>query len=96
MQQAKVKVVIETHHLPVYVNEHLYLINVIDLRTFLSLSFCQQRHSTELNDGADYGRLNLRSVTQQSSLDEFLSIAEMANTDYSKGCVCCTSFRDYC
>jgi large subunit GTPase 1 len=41
-----------------------------------------QRHTAELDDGYDWARLNLRSVTEQSSLDDFLSTAELAGTEF--------------
>lgn len=41
-----------------------------------------QLHVAELNDGYDWGRLNLRSVTEQSSFDEFLSTAQLAGTEF--------------
>ncbi|XP_076134931.1 large subunit GTPase 1 homolog [Alosa pseudoharengus] len=39
-------------------------------------------HTTELNDGYDWGRLNLQSVTEQSSLDDFLATAKLAGTEF--------------
>lgn len=42
-----------------------------------------QLHSRELDDGYDWGRLNLRSVTEESQLDEFLSIAQLAGTEFT-------------
>uniref|UniRef100_A0A8C8S0W3 Large subunit GTPase 1 homolog n=1 Tax=Pelusios castaneus TaxID=367368 RepID=A0A8C8S0W3_9SAUR len=39
-------------------------------------------HTSELNDGYDWGRLNLQSVTEQSSLEEFLATAELAGTEF--------------
>lgn len=44
-----------------------------------------QRHTCELNDGYDWGRLNLQSVTEQSSMDDFLATAEMAGTEFVAG-----------
>lgn len=44
--------------------------------------FVTQRHSSEVDDGKKYAPLNLRSVTEQSNLDEFISIAEMANAEF--------------
>lgn len=41
-----------------------------------------QLHTTEVNDGYDWGRLNLQSVTAESSLQEFLSTAELANREF--------------
>ncbi|CAM4596651.1 unnamed protein product, partial [Lepidochelys olivacea] len=40
-------------------------------------------HTSELNDGYDWGRLNLQSVTEQSSLEEFLATAELAGTEFA-------------
>ncbi|XP_046332431.2 large subunit GTPase 1 homolog [Haliotis rufescens] len=40
-------------------------------------------HTSELNDGYDWGRLNLQSVTEQSHLDEFLSTAQLAGTEFT-------------
>ncbi|CAB3260277.1 unnamed protein product [Arctia plantaginis] len=40
-------------------------------------------HTTELNDGQDWGRLNLQSVTAESSLEEFLSTAELAQKEFA-------------
>ncbi|XP_038856886.1 large subunit GTPase 1 homolog isoform X2 [Salvelinus namaycush] len=39
-------------------------------------------HTSELNDGYDWGRLNLQSVTEQSSMDDFLATAKMAGTEF--------------
>ncbi|XP_076294747.1 nucleostemin 3 [Lasioglossum baleicum] len=39
-------------------------------------------HSVDLNDGYDWGRLNLQSVTEESSFQEFLSTAELAGTEF--------------
>ncbi|KAL0274917.1 UNVERIFIED_CONTAM: hypothetical protein PYX00_002938 [Menopon gallinae] len=39
-------------------------------------------HTTDLNDGYDWGRLNLKSVTEESSFQEFLSTAELAGTEF--------------
>ncbi|CAD5116265.1 DgyrCDS5172 [Dimorphilus gyrociliatus] len=40
-------------------------------------------HTSELNDGYDWGRLNLQSVTEQSNLEEFLATAELAGTEFT-------------
>ncbi|KAM6921453.1 large subunit GTPase 1 homolog [Xenentodon cancila] len=40
------------------------------------------RHTSELNDGYDWGRLNLQSVTEQNSMDDFLATAELAGTEF--------------
>ncbi|XP_022104220.1 large subunit GTPase 1 homolog [Acanthaster planci] len=40
-------------------------------------------HTSELNDGYDWGRLNLNSVTEQSHLDDFLLTAELAGTEFT-------------
>ncbi|XP_060829287.1 large subunit GTPase 1 homolog [Bombus pascuorum] len=39
-------------------------------------------HTAELNDGYDWGRLNLQSVTEENSFQEFLSTAELAGTEF--------------
>ncbi|KAJ7324590.1 hypothetical protein JRQ81_017610 [Phrynocephalus forsythii] len=39
-------------------------------------------HTSQLNDGYDWGRLNLQSVTEQDSLEEFLATAELAGTEF--------------
>ncbi|KAK2119668.1 large subunit GTPase 1 [Saguinus oedipus] len=39
-------------------------------------------HTSELNDGYDWGHLNLQSVTEQGSLDDFLATAELARTEF--------------
>lgn len=39
-------------------------------------------HSTEIQDGYEWGRLNLQSVTEESSFQEFLSTAELAGTEF--------------
>lgn len=36
-----------------------------------------------MDDGYNWGRLNLRSVTEESQLDEFLSIAQLAGTEFT-------------
>lgn len=51
----------------------------------LSPVFSSQLHTSELNDGYDWGRLNLQSVTEQSSLDDFLATAELAGTEFVAG-----------
>ncbi|CAL1681350.1 unnamed protein product [Lasius platythorax] len=40
-------------------------------------------HTSEINDGYDWGRLNLQSVTEESSFQDFLSTAELAGTEFS-------------
>ncbi|XP_017086755.1 large subunit GTPase 1 homolog [Drosophila eugracilis] len=39
-------------------------------------------HTTELQDGYDWGRLNLSSVTEESSFQAFLRTAELAGTEF--------------
>ncbi|XP_005190014.1 large subunit GTPase 1 homolog [Musca domestica] len=39
-------------------------------------------HTTEIQDGYDWGRLNLSSVTEESSFQEFLRTAELAGTEF--------------
>lgn len=41
------------------------------------------RHTTELDDGYDWARLNVKSVTDQSNLEEFLSTAELAGAEFT-------------
>lgn len=41
-----------------------------------------QLHTTEVQDGYDWGRLNLQSVTEESSFQEFLRTAELAGTEF--------------
>lgn len=46
--------------------------------------FCFQLHTSELDDGYDWGRLkNLQSVTEQNQLDDFLATAELAGTEFA-------------
>lgn len=40
------------------------------------------RHTSDLPDGRDFGRLNLHSVTEQTSLDDFLDTAALAEKDF--------------
>lgn len=40
-------------------------------------------HTTELNDGYDWGRANVASITEQNDLDEFLATAELAGIDFT-------------
>jgi len=40
-------------------------------------------HTSEIGDGFDWNRLNLKSVTEESALDEFLSTAELAGTEFT-------------
>ena len=42
-------------------------------------------HTSDLNDGVEWGRLNLNSVTEQSNLDDFLTTAELAGTEFTAG-----------
>ena len=44
-----------------------------------------QLHSSELDDGYDWNKLNLRSVTEENQLDEFLRTAELAGTEFTAG-----------
>ena len=49
------------------------------------IHYSLQLHSSELDDGYNWGRLNLRSVTEESKLAEFLSTAELAGTEFTAG-----------
>jgi hypothetical protein len=53
------------------------------LKFVLNLMF--KMHTSELQDGTDWNRINFTSVTEQNSLDEFLSTAELAGTDFEAG-----------
>lgn len=44
-----------------------------------------QLHTSELDDGYDWNKLNLRSVTEENQLDEFLRTAELAGTEFTAG-----------
>lgn len=39
-------------------------------------------HTSDLDDGYEWGRLNLQSITEQSSFQEFLTTAELANAEF--------------
>ncbi|XP_055685417.1 large subunit GTPase 1 homolog [Lutzomyia longipalpis] len=39
-------------------------------------------HTTEMKDGFDWGRLNLQSVTEESSFQDFLRTAELAGKEF--------------
>ncbi|XP_031780417.1 large subunit GTPase 1 homolog [Nasonia vitripennis] len=39
-------------------------------------------HTVDMQDGYDWGRLNLQSVTEESSFQEFLATAELADMDF--------------
>ncbi|RWS25054.1 large subunit GTPase 1-like protein [Leptotrombidium deliense] len=41
------------------------------------------RHTVDLNDGEDESKINVKSVTEESSLQNFLSIAELAGTQFT-------------
>lgn len=40
-------------------------------------------HTTDLEDSSDYGKMNLRSITEESSLEEFLHNAQLANRQFT-------------
>ena len=44
-----------------------------------------QLHTTEVDDGLDWNRINLKSVTEENTLDEFLSTAELAGSEFTAG-----------
>ena len=52
---------------------------------FIVTSFYLKLHTSELQDGYDWGRLNLQSVTEQNNLDDFLTTAEMAGKEFTAG-----------
>ena len=39
-------------------------------------------HTTHLQDGYDWGRLNLQSVTEQDTYTDFMNTAEMAGREF--------------
>lgn len=47
--------------------------------------FLFKLHTSELNDGFDWNRINFASVTEESSLEEFLATAELAGTEFTAG-----------
>ncbi len=60
-----------------------YPVTLIKIPHFIFYFVFIQLHTTELEDGYDWGRLNLQSVTEQSQLDEFLATAELAGTEFA-------------
>ncbi|XP_057300387.1 large subunit GTPase 1 homolog isoform X2 [Hydractinia symbiolongicarpus] len=40
-------------------------------------------HTSEVQDGYDWNRLNLQSITEQNTLDEFLETAELAGVEFT-------------
>ena len=54
---------------------------------------CLQLHTSELDDGMDWSKLNLRSVTEESQLEEFLRTAELAGTEFTAGLPASTPFQ---
>lgn len=38
-----------------------------------------------MNDGSNYNRIDLKSITEQNSLDTFLTVAELAEKDFNQG-----------
>jgi hypothetical protein len=43
-------------------------------------------HASELDDTSDWSKIkDLKSVTEQNSLDEFLTNAELANSNFESG-----------
>ena len=82
------------HFIEIYVNELFFTEDALDceqnsevvVRIHIHCScFSPQLHTSELQDGYDWGRLNLQSVTEQSNLDDFLATAEMAGTEFTAG-----------
>lgn len=49
----------------------------------ISIPYFCKLHTSELEDGYDWGRLNLQSVTEQNQLDDFLATAELAGTEFT-------------
>lgn len=63
----------------------VYICFICEQRHYLAVVSHSQLHTSELNDGYDWGRLNLQSVTEQSSMDDFLATAELAGTEFVAG-----------
>lgn len=62
--------------------------DLIIIATHMTLAnrlFLLQLHTSELDDGYDWNRLNLKSVTEENTLDEFLATAELAGTEFTAG-----------
>lgn len=68
----------------VKMSDHDHLLLCILLPTWLAAP-PTQLHTSELNDGYNWGRLNLASVTEESSIDDFLRTAELAGTEFTAG-----------
>lgn len=56
-------------------------------QTYFHLKCFFQLHTSELKDGYDWNKFNLQSVTEQNSLHEFLSTAELAGTEFTVGII---------
>jgi len=41
------------------------------------------RHTSDIQDGYEWNRINLQSITEQDTLDEFLNTAEMAGAEFT-------------
>jgi hypothetical protein len=48
-------------------------------------TFNKKLHTSDLGDSNDWNKLNLNSITEQNSLDEFLSTAELAGVEFESG-----------
>ena len=71
---------------PVLRPHSYYSMRTLPFNTGLTVFlFWLQLHTSELNDGYDWGRLNLQSVTEQNNLEEFLATAELAGTEFTAG-----------
>jgi len=51
-----------------------------------------QLHTTDVDDGLDWNRINLKSITEENTLDEFLSTAELAGTEFYAGMISLLSY----
>lgn len=65
------------------VSEHFHVFKSVTYCSLYLVFLETQLHTTELQDGYDWGRLNLQSITEQSQLDEFLATAELAGTEFT-------------
>ena len=60
-------------------------IHCASFKKVLLFKSCTQLHTTDLDDGYDWNKINLKSVTEENTLDEFLATAEMAGTEFTAG-----------
>ena len=74
-------------HVFMMISFNYHQVHVYTFSVLLNHGLNLQLHTSDLKDGYDWGRLNLQSVTEQNNLEEFLSTAEMAGTEFTAGTV---------